>query len=53
MQARVWQVVYTATQFPEARAAEILIEGRRVEFLGGEGIPLAGPLERSRAPAWF
>lgn len=53
MLARVWQVVYTATQFPEAPAAQILIDGRRVEALGGEGVLIGAPLRRSAAPASF
>jgi germination protein M len=53
MLARVWQVVYTATQFPEAPAAQILIDGRRVEALGGEGVLIGAPLRRSAAPPSF
>ena len=53
MLARVWQVVYTATQFPEAPAAQILIDGRRIEALGGEGVVIGAPLRRSAAPPSF
>jgi len=53
MLARVWQVVYTATQFPEAPSAQILIDGRRVEGLGGEGVMIGSPLTRSAAPPSF
>jgi spore germination protein GerM len=53
MLARVWQVVYTATQFPEAPSAQILIDGRRVEGLGGEGVMIGAPLKRSAAPPSF
>lgn len=53
MLARVWQVVYTATQFPEASAAQILIDGRRIEALGGEGVLIGAPLRRSAAPPSF
>lgn len=53
MLARVWQVVYTATQFPDAPSAQILIDGRRVEGLGGEGVMIGAPLKRSAAPPSF
>ena len=53
MLARVWQVVYTATQFPEAPAAQILVDGRRAEALGGEGVLIGMPLRRSAAPPSF
>jgi spore germination protein GerM len=53
MLARVWQVVYTATQFPEAPAARILIEGRRVDALGGEGVMIGAPLRRPAVPPSF
>jgi len=53
MLARVWQVVYTATQFPDAQAAQILVDGRRLEALGGEGVPIGAPLRRPAAPPVF
>ncbi len=53
MLARVWQVVYTATQFPDAPAVQILIEGRRVDALGGEGVVIGAPLRRPSAPPSF
>jgi spore germination protein GerM len=53
MLGRVWQVVYTATQFPAAPAVQILIEGRRVEALGGEGLVLGAPLRRPASPPSF
>jgi len=46
MLARVWQVVYTATQVPEVRAVQILIGGRHVRALGGEGVMIDRPIER-------
>ena len=52
MLARVWQVVYTATQFPDAPAAQILVDGRG-EPLGGEGIMIGRPLRRPAAPPSF
>lgn len=53
MLARVWQVVYTATQFPDAPAAQILIEGQRVQAMGGEGVMINAPLRRADAPRSF
>lgn len=53
MLGRVWQVVYTATQFSAAPAVQIVIEGRRVEALGGEGIVIGSPLRRPETPPSF
>jgi len=53
MLGRVWQVVYTASQFPDAPAVQILINGRRVEALGGEGILIGAPLRRPDTPPSF
>jgi spore germination protein GerM len=53
MLGRVWQVVYTATQFPGTPAVQILIEGRRVEALGGEGLMIGAPLRRPSSPPSF
>lgn len=46
MLARVWQVVYTATQVPGVTAVQILLDGRRVQTLGGEGLLIGTPLRR-------
>jgi spore germination protein GerM len=46
MLARVWQVVYTATQIPEVHAVQILIGGRHLRALGGEGVMIDRPIER-------
>jgi spore germination protein GerM len=46
MQARVWQIVYTATQFPKVSSVQLLIGGRRVDTLGGEGLLIGAPLHR-------
>lgn len=43
---RVWQIVYTATQFPGASSVQLLIGGRRVDTLGGEGLLVGAPLRR-------
>ena len=53
MLGRVWQLVYTATQFPAAPAVQILIEGRRVDTLGGEGVMIGAPLRRPPSPPSF
>ena len=44
--ARVWQVVYTATQFPDVSSVQLLIGGRRVDTLGGEGLLIGAPMRR-------
>jgi spore germination protein GerM len=46
MLARVWQVVYTATQTPGVKAVQITLDGRRVRALGGEGVMVDAPIER-------
>jgi len=39
------QIVYTATEFPNVRYVQILVEGRRLDYLG-EGIWIGSPLNR-------
>ena len=39
------QIVFTVTEFPNIRDVQILIEGRRVDYLG-EGIWIGSPLSR-------
>lgn len=47
MQARVWQIVYTGTQYPAtASRVLILIEGTRRQALGGEGLLIKDPIGR-------
>ena len=53
MRARLWQVIYTATQFREWSSAQILLDGHRVDALGGEGIVIDHPLERPEMPPTF
>ena len=53
MLARVWQVVYTATQFPGVTSAQLLIGGRRVDTLGGEGLLIGAPMRRPAAVPTF
>ena len=42
---QVRQIVFTATEFPNVRDVQILIEGRRVDYLG-EGVWIGSPLSR-------
>lgn len=53
MQARVWQIVYTATQLPAAGRVRILLEGREAAALGGEGVLIDRPLGRPGAVPRF
>lgn len=46
MFARLAQVVFTATQFPEVDSVLFLLEGVPVEVFSGEGIVLDGPQTR-------
>jgi germination protein M len=41
------QVVYTATSFPTVQDVQILIEGERHDYLGGEGVYIGKPLSRN------
>ena len=41
------QVVYTATSFPTVKDVQILIEGSKRDFLGGEGVFIGKPLARA------
>lgn len=51
--ARVWQIVYTATQFPGVSSVQVLIGGRRVDTLGGEGLLIGAPMRRPAAVPTF
>lgn len=44
--AQLKQIVWTATEFPSVKDVQILIEGRRVDYLGSEGIFIGSPLSR-------
>lgn len=46
MMTRIAQVVFTATQFDNADRALFWLDGRPIEFLGGEGIVLDQPQAR-------
>lgn len=41
------QIVFTATAFPSVQDVQILIEGERRDFLGGEGVYIGKPLSRN------
>jgi hypothetical protein len=41
------QVVYTATAFPSVQDVQILIEGEKHDYLGGEGVYIGRPLSRN------
>ncbi|HUX41982.1 MAG TPA: GerMN domain-containing protein [Rectinemataceae bacterium] len=41
------QVVYTATAFPSVHDVQILIDGERHDYLGGEGVYIGKPLSRN------
>jgi len=42
---QVRQVVFTATEFSNVKSVQILIEGRRIDYLG-EGVWIGSPLSR-------
>jgi len=46
MLGRFWQIVYTATQFPDAPRVRILLEGQEHATLGGEGVLIDHPIAR-------
>jgi germination protein M len=41
------QIVYTATAFPTVQDVQILIEGAKHDYLGGEGVYIGRPLSRN------
>jgi germination protein M len=47
MTAQLRQIVYAATEFPNVRNVQILIEGRKVTYLGTEGVRIDAPLSRA------
>lgn len=47
MTAQLRQVVYAATEFPSVKRVQVLIEGRKVTYLGTEGVRLDAPLSRA------
>ena len=47
MEARVAQIVFTATQFPNVTQVLFRMDGSPIEFLGGEGLILTDPQTRA------
>jgi len=45
--AQLQQIIYSTTEFPTVDRVQILIEGQRVEYLGGEGIYIGEPISRN------
>ncbi|HTP57786.1 MAG TPA: GerMN domain-containing protein [Spirochaetia bacterium] len=46
MKAQLRQVVYAATEFPTVKKVQFLIEGKKVDYLGTEGVSIKDPLSR-------
>lgn len=44
--AQLTQIVYTATEFSTVKSVQFLIEGKKVEYLGPEGVYIGKPLGR-------
>jgi spore germination protein GerM len=44
--AALREIVWTATEFPNVKDVQILIDGRRVDYLG-EGIWIGSPVNRT------
>ncbi len=53
MLGRFWQIVYTATQFPQAPRVQILIDGQERQAMGGEGVIIEQPVGRPPTPPRF
>ena len=49
--AQVAQVVWTATEFPNVKDVQILIEGRRIDYLC-EGLWIGSPVDRDMKLSW-
>ncbi len=44
--AQVEQIVFTATEFSTVDKVQFLVDRQRIEYLGGEGFWVGGPLGR-------
>ncbi|MDD5066420.1 MAG: GerMN domain-containing protein [bacterium] len=53
LQARLYQIVYTATQFPNVKGVKILINHREKSFFSSENISIRSPLKRIGAEPVF
>jgi spore germination protein GerM len=45
--AQLWQIVFTATSFSSVQDVQIIIDGQKKEYLGGEGVYIGKPLSRA------
>ncbi|GHV87672.1 hypothetical protein AGMMS50267_00320 [Spirochaetia bacterium] len=45
--AQLQQIVWTVTEFPNIKDVQVLIESRRVDYLGGESIWIGSPINRN------
>lgn len=53
LQARLYQIVYTVTQFPEVEGVKILINGKEKNTFSIEGFSIKKPLKRLNQPPIF
>lgn len=53
MQGRVWQLVFTGTQFSGVSRVRILIAGQPRQALGGEGVIIEDPIARPASRPTF
>jgi len=44
--AQLQQIIYSSTEFPTVTKVQFLIEGERVDYVGGDGIYIGAPLGR-------
>jgi germination protein M len=49
LRAQLRQVVWAATEFPTVSRVQVLVEGKRVDYLGPEGAAVGSPLGRDSA----
>ena len=47
LRAQIRQIVYTATEFSSVKNVQILIEGKKQDYLGPEGVFIGKPLNRN------
>ncbi|MBU1077556.1 MAG: GerMN domain-containing protein [Spirochaetes bacterium] len=53
LQARLYQLVYTATQFPEVTAIKLLISGKEKKTFSSEGLSIRNPISRLKTKPIF
>jgi len=44
--AQLQQIIYSSTEFPTVSEVQFLIEGERLDYVGGDGIFIGEPLGR-------